>query len=174
VAAWSRILAAVPTARLVLVVNGSRDSARSRDIRARFEACGAAPSQLDLRERMSFEAYLATWRELDLALDPFPFNGGTTGFDSLCAGVPFATLAGPSLHQRMGANLLRPLGLDALAFASVEAYVDETVALAQRPEALEALRARLHRTLPTSPLVDVPRFARGLEQALIDLARPTK
>jgi protein O-GlcNAc transferase len=174
VAAWSRILAAVPTARLILVVNGSRDGAQSRDIVARFVSRGAASSQLDLRERMTFDAYLATWRELDLALDPFPFNGGTTGFDSLCAGVPFATLVGPSLHQRMGANLLRVVGLDALAHDSVDAYVDHTVALAARPEALEALRLHLHRAMPASPLVDVTRFARGLAQVLTGLARRSK
>jgi predicted O-linked N-acetylglucosamine transferase (SPINDLY family) len=169
--AWSRVLVEVPSARLILVVSGSPDHVRTDDVRARFAAHGVAGAQLDLRLRMSFEAYRRTWSELDLALDPFPFNGGTTGFDSLCAGVPFVTLRGAALHERMGANLLKAVGLEALAFDAVEAYVDETARLARAPELLEPLRQRLHRELPTSPLVDVPRFARGLEQLFATLVR---
>ncbi len=171
VAAWSRILLALPTSRLVLVVSGSQDRSRAADVHARFAEHGVAPAQLDVRERMDFDAYMHTWRELDLALDPFPFNGGTTGFDSLCAGVPFATVGGPSLHQRMGTNLLKAVGLDALAFETVDAYVEGAIACARGPDELGALRDHLHRTLPSSALVDPRRFARGLEKLFTALAR---
>ncbi len=172
--AFARVLVAVPDARLLLVGFPEADRARADDVRARFAEHGVDAGRLDLRARMSFEAYQCAWSELDLALDPFPFNGGTTGFDALFAGVPFLTLRGASLHERMGANLLGAVGLSALAFDATDAYVDAAVRFAREPATLEPLRQRLPDALRASALVDVPRFARGLEQVLAGAVRAAR
>ncbi|MFT3733901.1 MAG: tetratricopeptide repeat protein [Rhodocyclaceae bacterium] len=166
IAAWSRILQRVPDSRLVLVVTSGADNVLQDDLRTRFAEHGIAPKRLDLRGRMDFDTYRRTWHEFDCALDAFPFNGGTTGFDALCAGIPFVTLSGEGLHTRLGENLLRPLGLASLATTSVDDYVEKAVALASDPTALEQARQTLRHTLPRSALCDIPRFARGLEQLL--------
>ncbi|GAA5170323.1 tetratricopeptide repeat protein [Viridibacterium curvum] len=166
IAAWSRILKRMPTARLVLVVTSGAERVLQQDLLNRFAEHGVAPERLDLRGRMDYDAYRRTWHEFDLALDAFPFNGGTTGFDALCAGIPFVTLSGEGLHARLGENLLRPLGLASLAATNIDDYVEKAVTLASDPAALEAVRQTLRNTLPHSALCDLPRFARGLEQLL--------
>lgn len=169
-AVWATILQNEPTARLILMATHGDNVALATDLRARFAAYGADPSQLDIRGRMDYEDYRACWREIDLGLDPFPFNGGTTGFDALCAGTPFVTLAGRSLHARMGANLLSALGLTELVANTQEDYIVKAVTLARSPEQIAALHASLPQRLSNSPLLDVPRFACGLEDLFARMA----
>ncbi|MDB5887703.1 MAG: hypothetical protein JWM03_575, partial [Rhodocyclales bacterium] len=168
-AVWATILQNEPNARLILVATSGDNAVLADDLRARFAAHGADPAQLDIRGRMDYAAYRACWREIDLALDPFPFNGGTTGFDALCAGTPFVTLTGESLHARMGSNLLDAIGLSELVATSVEDYIVKAVTLARAPEALAQLRASLPQRLRESVLTDVPRFAEGLEKLFAEI-----
>ncbi|MEC5388196.1 tetratricopeptide repeat protein [Uliginosibacterium sp. H3] len=174
-AVWATILQNEPDARLILVATAGDNLAVADDLRARFVAHGANPAQLDIRGRMDYEAYRACWREIDLGLDPFPFNGGTTGFDALCAGKPFVTLAGDSLHARMGRNLLVAVGLPELVAETVEDYIIKAVTLARAPADIAALHSRLPQQLRASPLMDVTGFARGLEalfEQLLITGRP--
>ncbi|MDB5800489.1 MAG: hypothetical protein JWL63_1428 [Rhodocyclales bacterium] len=170
IAVWAAILQNEPKARLILVATSGDNGVLADDLKARFAAHGADPSQLDIRGRMDYEAYRACWREIDLALDPFPFNGGTTSFDALCAGTPFVTLAGDALHSRMGRNLLEAVGLSDLIAATVEEYIVKAVTLARSPEQLARLHASLPQRLRDSVLTDVPGFARGLEALFLEIA----
>ena len=61
--------------------------------------------------RQSFEDYLQTYRQIDVALDPFPFNGGTTTCDVLWMGVPVVCLSGEWAGARQGHAILDALGL---------------------------------------------------------------
>lgn len=162
--AWGQILGEVPTARLVLVATGGGDPQVVADIHARFEALGVSSERLFIHGQMSYENYLKAYQEIDIALDPYPFNGGTTGVDALCTGTPFITLQGNALHARMGGNLLQVLGLEALVARSRDEYVRKAVALAGDLEALRKLRSDLRARVEASPLMDVKRFAAGLAQ----------
>jgi protein O-GlcNAc transferase len=172
VAAWAQILQRVDDARLLLIINGEADGELAGDIRARFEALGIAAQRLEIRGRMSPEEYFAAYRDIDIALDSFPFNGGTTGFDALSMATPFVTLAGEALHARMGRNLLHAIALDELVAECVEDYIEIACALALDPARISALHARLQHEMTHSVLMDVPRFARGLEQIFEGLMAP--
>lgn len=166
VAAWASILNNVADSRLVLVALGGNDQELVADIQNRFGAFGIDSRRIVVRGRMTRADYYATYGEIDLGLDPFPFNGGTTGVDSLCMGTPFVTLEGQALHARMGANLLRPIGLHELIASTADDYVGKAVALASDGDALRSIRHGLRERVMASPLVDVRRFTRGLEKAL--------
>lgn len=162
---WSRILQRVPESRLILVARGGRDGTLIRYIESQFEQYGIAPERLDIRGIMSTQVYFDSYNEADLCLDPFPFNGGTTGYDSIWMGVPFITWPGDMLVSRMGKPILENVGLGELVVDSEAAYEDLAVALAGDRERLKSLRAGLRQRMLASPLMDAPRMAGGLEQA---------
>lgn len=162
--AWAQILNEVPTAYLVLVATGGDDQQLVADVHKRFAVLGVSSERLQVHGKMSYENYLKAYQAIDIALDPYPFNGGTTGMDSLCMGVPFITLQGEALHARMGGNLLRVLGLDALVAHDRDEYVRKAVTLAGSLEALKEVRSGLRSRIAASPLMDVERFSRGLAQ----------
>lgn len=166
VALWSEILRGQPGARLVLIAYGLSAESACRDLRQRFQRHGIAPERLDLcPPELSAAGSLAKYREIDIALDTFPFNGATAACEALWMGVPAVTLAGSTHVSRSVASIVSGVGLSELAAASPALYVEIALQLAADPEKRRRLRAGLRAQMRASPLLDAPRFARGLEAA---------
>ena len=90
--AWSRILSRVPTAKLVII--GMPGPSTRQRFEAAFAAYGIARSRLSLLAPLSDAEFWRLRQEIDIALDPFPYNGVTSTCEALYAGTPLATLAG--------------------------------------------------------------------------------
>lgn len=162
VALWARILTQLPDARLVLKWHGLGDD-RPDWVHARFARHGIAAERIETLgfQKNQYDAYL----DVDLTLDPFPANGGTTSCDSLWMGVPVVTLAGAVPFSRVGLCHLTNLGLSELVAGSPEDYERIAIGLARDPERLERLRSGLRQRMATSPLTDGQRYTRNLEAA---------
>jgi predicted O-linked N-acetylglucosamine transferase (SPINDLY family) len=166
---WSRILRQAPQARLILVAIGGKDDDTVAYFSSQFERHGVDPAQLEFRGYVPRLKYLDSYNEIDFGLDPFPFNSGTTGYDSIWMGVPFVTWPGEHLASRMGRAILENVGLHELVADSADAYVDIAVGLVHDRERLKALRAHLRERMMASPLLDAPRMARNLEAAFREM-----
>jgi predicted O-linked N-acetylglucosamine transferase (SPINDLY family) len=126
-------------------------------------ARGIDPARLVFAPRMPLRDHLARLTHADLALDTAPYNSHTTGSDTLWAGVPMVTWLGDTFPSRVGASLLRAVGLDDCIAADINGYRDLALSLARDPERLAALRARLMENRASAPLFDTTRFTRDLE-----------
>ena len=166
VAVWAEILRRLPSSRLVLKAGGFEDDGTRRRFARLFEAEGVAAERLDLLPQLAGMAeHLAAYRRLDLALDPFPYNGTTTTCEALWMGVPVLTLAGRQHAGRVGASLLTGLDLGGFVAEDAAGYIDSAVRLAGDLPALAALRASLRSRLERAPLCDAAGFARQVEAA---------
>lgn len=172
VALWSEILRRVPAARLVLKSHWlSRPGAAARLQRA-FAAHGIAAERLALSAFIPDVAgHLAAYGEIDVALDPFPYNGTTTTIEALWMGVPVVTLRGARHSARVGASLLSQVGARDLVAETPADYVAKAVALADDRAALAGLRQQLRPRLLASPLCDCAGFTRALEAAYREMWR---
>lgn len=160
---WAQILARVPTARLVLRSGYFEDPTLQRTIRAQFAAFGVAGERIEFPEFQTGAAYLATYRTVDLILDPFPYQGLTTTLDAVSAGVPVLTWEGRHMHSRIATVTLHACGLDDLIAPTREAYVETAVGLAGDVDRLDALRACVRPGFEASPYRDEEGFTRRLE-----------
>jgi predicted O-linked N-acetylglucosamine transferase (SPINDLY family) len=160
---WCTILSNVPRSRLVLLAPAS-EGLKSRVLEV-FRRHKIDTTRLELCTRRPYREYLDLISRVDVALDPFPFNGHTTTCDSLWMGVPVVTLAGGMCASRFGSSALVTLGLDELVSASVEHYVQIAVSLASDLDRLGQLRATLRQRMAASPLLDFRGFTRNLEAA---------
>lgn len=168
-AAWAAILTAVPEARLLLKARGFADPETADGWHARFAAAGIAPDRLELVGRVAAtEGHLARYAEVDVGLDPFPYNGTTTTMEALAMGVPVIALAGTRHSGRVGAAILGPLGLGDLVAGDVAAYVATAVRLARDGAWRAGLRATLPERLRASLLCDAGSFARAVETVYRD------
>lgn len=163
-ALWAEILDRVPGSRLLLEIAGIDSPGFLADTERRLHACGFARDHVLLEARKP-ENRFALYNRIDLALDPFPCNGGTTSLDTLWMGVPFVTLAGAHFISRMGVSILSNAGLTDLIASDATEYVDLAVGLANDRERLWRLRDGLREKIEASPLMDAPRFTRNLEAA---------
>jgi predicted O-linked N-acetylglucosamine transferase (SPINDLY family) len=165
-ALWARVLNAVPASRLLLKAMPYASPDIQRDVRQRLEQFGLSAGRLDFDAGSTRDAYLAAYNRVDIALDPFPYPGGTTSVEGLWMGVPVLTLAGEKALSRQGVSILQNIGLPEWIAADADDYLARAVRHASDLLALAALRAQLRARLLASPLCDAPRFAAHFEAAL--------
>jgi len=171
-AAWARILEAVPESRLLLKTAIFTDTRARREIGARLAEAGLPSGRVTLLARQPDRGdHLTLYGRADIALDTFPYNGTTTTCEALWMGVPVVTLAGDRHAGRVGASLLAGLGLADLVAADAEDYVAVAAALAENGARRAALRAGLRDRMAASALCDGPGFARRIEAAYRDIWR---
>ncbi|MCM0020754.1 MAG: tetratricopeptide repeat protein, partial [Tagaea sp.] len=165
---WAEILRAVPEARLALKSRAFADPATRAAALARFERRGIAPARITPLGRLDDpRAHLALYAGIDVALDPFPYNGVTTSCEALSMGVPVVTLAGARPAGRAGAALLTRLGHPEWIARDAADYVRIAVDLARDRDGRAALRASLRGAFAASPLGDAKRFAAALDGAFV-------
>ena len=173
IALWSRVLNAVPGARLVLKYkNLYAQPAYREPVAAEFRKLGVDAERIEFRaSRDSRAGHLGHYADSDIALDTFPCTGVTTTFQALWMGVPVVTRLGDTLVRRTAGSLLHHVGLDDLIAATEDAYVATARDLAGDPAGLAALRAGLRARVAASPLCDAPAYARSIETAYRELWR---
>ncbi len=167
VAVWARILEAVPNSRLLLKAKQLSDAAVCAQTRERFAAHGIAAERLQLQGILaSRNEHLATYHQVDIALDTFPYPGVTTSVEALWMGVPVLSLQGDRFLSCTAGSIAHNAGLPEWIAAGQDDYVSKAVAFASDLPKLAALRAELRSRVLASPLFDAPRFARNFEEAL--------
>jgi predicted O-linked N-acetylglucosamine transferase (SPINDLY family) len=173
---WARLMRRVPEARLLLKSkNLFASNVLSGRVFAAFAAHGVDPGRIERRATIEpIERHLANYADIDVALDPFPFNGSTTTFEALWMGVPVVTLLGERMAGRWTASMLHALGLDALIAGDRERYLQAAAALVADSATLDRHRRDLRARLKSSPLMDGRARARQLERVYRTLVRRSR
>jgi protein O-GlcNAc transferase len=160
---WSEILRALPGAQLLMF---TVPPGRTRDrIVREFASHGLSDARLELLPKLPFQQFLAAHSRVDIALDPFPFNGTTTTCQTLWMGVPVVALAGRSHVSRVGVTMLASVGLAQCVAEDESDYVRIAVALATDLSRLQEVRRGLRARMLSSPLTNGARLTRCLEDA---------
>ncbi len=163
IALWARILKAVPTARMML---GNAQAKQEKWLLDLFAKYGVGGERLLLQPRLKMNEYLALHHQVDLALDPFPYNGGTTTYHALWMGVPVVTLAGDRSISRAGASIVSAAGLPQFVAQNEEEYVECAIRMTQDLNGLDAIRQELREQMSRR---DLARFTRELEEVYRDM-----
>jgi predicted O-linked N-acetylglucosamine transferase (SPINDLY family) len=167
-AVWLSLLRDVPGSVLWLYEGNEFVAANLR------AAAGDLAGRLCFARPAALEAHLARHACADIFLDTLPYGAHTTGADALWAGVPMVTCLGRSFASRVGASLLRAVGLPELVCDSLEEYAALARALAADAPRRQSLRARLIAARDSAPLFDATAFARALESAYVQMAERSR
>lgn len=164
---WAEILKRVPKSLLFVEaphLDPEKDQVNRDNFIGQFTALGIAPERIQLTNRDSKNQYVL-YHHVDIALDPFPYNGGTTSCDTLWMGVPLITLAGDRLMGRAGLSWLTYIGHPEWIAQTEAEYVEKAVQLASDVNVLNTIRLGLRQDVERSPVMDYPRFVRNMENA---------
>ena len=166
IAHWALILNRVPGSRLMLKTKPLADPGARDLVLQVFSLNGIAPDRLVLSGWTDDTAgHLARYRDVDIALDTFPYHGTTTTCEALWMGVPVVTCAGETHASRVGGSLLSRTGLDELVTCSMQGYVETAISVARDVPRLCRLREDLRGRMAASTLTDKARIAREVECA---------
>jgi protein O-GlcNAc transferase len=163
---WATLLGRLPDAWLLLKGRSFVDATVRASFLQGFTERGVSAERVELLAWIpSGTAHLALYDRIDIALDPFPYNGTTTTCEALWMGVPVVTLRGDRHAGRVGASLLTQVALTDLIADCTAEYVEIAASLARNPAELNDLRLSLRSRVATSPLCDAPTFATKIESA---------
>jgi predicted O-linked N-acetylglucosamine transferase (SPINDLY family) len=158
---WARILRSDVTSRL-LIKDYQLDDATIRSILLeKFASHGIASDRICLMGSTSREEHLATYRRVDICLDPFPYGGGVSTWESLHMGVPVVAKLGNGATSRLGGAILSAIGMTDWVAADDDQYVE--AALRSTPGQLSKIRNELPNLIAQrcSPVA----YTRAVEQA---------
>jgi len=170
VALWAEVLQAVPDS-LLLLKAPSLDDRTVRDRFANFfSRRGVAHERILFRGPSGLREMMAEYGDIDIALDPTPYNGGMTTLQALWMGVPVVSLAGDSFAGRMGASFLTALGRQDWLALDEDGYVDVAIRLTRDCAGWRQKREALRARMAASPLADIECYTRNFENLLAGLA----
>jgi predicted O-linked N-acetylglucosamine transferase (SPINDLY family) len=162
---WRRLLEGVPGSRL-LVARSSLQGETADWWRRHLGQQGLPMDRVSLGFAQPVGmAHLATYNQIDVGLDVWPWCGHTTACEALWMGVPVVTLLGDRLAGRMTASVLHAVGHPEWVATTPDDYLRVARELAGDGPGRARLRAELRPGLLASPLCDGPAFTRGLEDA---------
>ncbi len=167
---WAKVLEALPDARLLLKAPSFGDNSAVAAFSERLLALGVDLKRVAFRGPTGLTDMMAEYADVDIALDPMPYNGGTTSLQAMWMGVPVITLEGAHFVSRMGASFMRAAGLPEWIAHDDEAYVQTAVRMASDRAALLKLKRGLRARLQARPGWDVVAYTRAIEHALLTMA----
>ncbi len=164
--AWAKIVLEVPDSRLLLR-NGALSQRGTRDhVIAELARRGLARSRIALDGSGEHSSFLRTYEQIDLALDAFPYGGGTTTMEALWQGVPVLCFRGDRWAARISASLMQAAGLDEFVSPDLESHVADAITLGRdpaTPERLAELRQGMRDRLRESDACATQSLAQQLE-----------
>jgi predicted O-linked N-acetylglucosamine transferase (SPINDLY family) len=164
---WAQVLAEVPDSRLVLKAPSFGDASAVRVFSERLGALGVDLARVDFRGPVGLADMMAEYADIDIALDPVPYNGGTTTLQAMWMGVPVVTMLGQHFVSRMGASFMTAAGLANWVATDDAHYVAIAKQMGADRQALLALKKGMRDRLLAQPAWDVVAHTRAMEDALM-------
>ena len=162
---WSKILKDIDNSKLILksTINISKEF-----VLQKFEKYGAHNSII-FYKKQEVEDHIKSYKNIDLALDTFPYNGILTTFESLWAGVPVITMEGFNMMSRCGESILKNAKLEKLISSNKDDYIKLAINYANNPDKLIDLRSKIHKNILNTPLFDSKKFSIDFQNKLINV-----
>ena len=154
---WASLLKRIPNSKLLLK-SGELDNIelRGHTIK-RLSDLGVSFNRVILLGGTSQYEHLNTYNQVDISLDPFPYGGGITTFESLFMGAPVVSLTDDSkLAHRNSSAILSPLDLNEWVVKTKNEYVEISCHWARNLGELAELRQELRSQVLTQTAKFVP------------------
>ena len=155
ISVWSQILLKVKNSKLILKSSLKMDKSF---LKKEFEKYGVIDS-IKFLEKRKLESHYNLYKNIDIALDTFPYNGVTTTFEALAMGVPVITMKGYNFNSRCGESIIKNLGVEELIANNEDDYILTAQKIANDKDKLLELRKNIFKISHETPLFDTKQFS---------------
>ena len=155
ISVWSQILLKVKNSKLILKSSLKMDKSF---LKKEFEKYGVIDS-IKFLEKRKLESHYNLYKNIDIALDTFPYNGVTTTFEALAMGVPVITMKGYNFNSRCGESIIKNLGVEELIANNEDDYILKAQKIANNKDKLLELRKNIFKISHETPLFDTKQFS---------------
>lgn len=159
---WRAILEKIPDSILIIKSKICSIEQGREIVRERLQKIGFSLEKIELRPYSP--DYLEQYRDIDIALDTFPYTGGATTCEALYMGVPVISLRGKSHGSKFGESILTAADLHELIAKNPMDYIKKAVHMGSRKELIAGYHSGLREHLLKSPLMDAKKYMGELEK----------
>ena len=166
---WSNILRIVPSSQLFLKHRSFDKEEICQHFTEQFKNMGISNHRLIFSGfTQDTKQYLNAYNLVDISLDPIPFGGGTTTYESIWMGVPVLTMVGNTIMSRLTGSIMSRLGLTEFVTRSAENYVSKAQQLSSDLTKLSEIRMNL-RSSAQEKVFNAKLYVKELEKACRDI-----
>ena len=166
---WSKILKDNKKNKILIKNKNLNNIHEKNKLIKKFDDLGINKNQLMLESHESRTKYLECYNKVDLALDTYPFSGGTISVEALWMGVPVLTLVGERFVSRQGLQILMNVGLNEWISFNKEEYVSKAINFSRNLDKISTIRKNLRKKLLGSPICNARRFSKNFENILHEI-----
>ena len=164
VSVWSNILKKINNSKLILKTSSKKQA--SERVKELFHNNGVLNSIEFIDREKEFKNHLDHYKQIDIALDTFPYNGVTTSFEAIWMGVPVLTMAGYNFNSRCGESINKNLNMEQLVAKNEVDYVSKAVNLSINHEEYANVRSLVFANALSSPLFNSKDYTKSFFEAL--------
>ena len=158
---WLALLEEIPESVLWMVDDNALATSH---LKRHAQSRGIGDDRIKFTPRVSPAQFRQQLKWVDVFLDTYPYNCGSTSNDVIAAGTPMVTLSGRSMVSRMGGSILQALGMSEWIATDMAQYRSIVHKLAQR-KTHESIRYNKDSEIKAC----LKRMVSSLEQGLIAL-----
>jgi len=166
---WAKILNEVPNSKLFLKNSMLKQKYVRTKIIDQFAICKVNVKKLILEENSPRKKLLETYNKIDIALDPFPYSGGTTSFEAIFMGVPLLTKKGSKFISRTAQSVNHNIGLSDWIADDKNEYITKAIKFSKNFSQLSEIKKNILQATPESPLFNDSLFAEQFKNLILQV-----
>ena len=167
---WSKILLSIKNSKLFLKTQELSNKKFLEEVLRKFKKFNISSDRLILKGKSKTrKEVLEVYREIDISLDPFPYQGNTTTCESIWMGVPVLTLKGDRYIFHFGESIKSNLNMKDWIAENKDDYLKKAIEFSSDLERLSKIRLNLRKRALLSPVFDSDRFSKHFAATLWDM-----
>ncbi|MDD9898593.1 MAG: tetratricopeptide repeat protein [Candidatus Melainabacteria bacterium] len=162
---WSQILKANPSSKLIIDNQFLETDSNQEFVRQSFAKHDIGLDRVELRSSTQRNEFLQTYSDIDVALDTFPYGGGSSTVEALMCGVPVVTVDGDGWMARQSKSVLSNAGHEELVAQDIDDYIKIASDLAADMDKIQNYRTSLKQDMEASEMrleAYVPNFEKAI------------
>ena len=163
---WSEILRLVLNSKILIKNFQVNNSLYKTKIINEFKKNNILEDRLIFEEATTRDKLLLSYNNIDIALDTFPYAGGTTSLETAWMCVPLLTIRGESFISRCGASVNSNLGQDHWIAENIDHYIQLAKEHVKDYNKLDINRTFLRNNSRKSVIFNSKLFAKNFAKAL--------
>ena len=156
---WSIILKKVSNSKLYIKSSDFKNKIILDKFIEKFLLQGVDKENLILETESERNELLNSYNKIDIALDTFPYNGGTTSLEASWMCVPILTLKGNKFISRCGYSINKNLNMSDWIATNEDDYINKAILYSQDINELNKIRSKLQESSRKTALFDSSQFA---------------
>ena len=163
---WSRVLKKFPNTKIYFKAPELHNSSIENELKHKFNNYDIKSDRLILEKSSDYKSYLESYLKVHITLDPFPWNGVTTSFESIWMGAPLFCLKGDLAYSRCAYSINKNLKMDNWIANDEDDYLKKLEKILSKKEELLLIKNNLRENAIKNNLFNSKEFTKNIANKL--------